>query len=146
MELLLVGKELQEAALREKFGVNVVGMWERGHFQLPDSTAMLNNHTVLLLAGREMNFQKYDQEFSGFSQNAAAVIIIELVASVGKTAKTLDSMNIPYRVIESDEKKCGMVKNGVLGDASHKSVLELLALTMPLPSSSLVITTNQIST
>ena len=33
-------------------------------------------------------------------------------------------MNIPYRVIESDEKKSNMVKNSIRGDASEKSVLE----------------------
>ena len=30
----LVGKQLKDTNLRDEFGVNVVGMWERGHFQL----------------------------------------------------------------------------------------------------------------
>ena len=33
-------------------------------------------------------------------------------------------MNIAYRVIESDAKKCGMVKNSIHGDASEKAVLD----------------------
>lgn len=120
----LVGKELKDTNLRDEFGVNVVGMWERGHFQLPEATALLNNHTVLLLAGREQNFKEYDQAFSGFSQNGSAVIIIGAGRVGRETAKTLESMNIPYRVIESDEKKCGMVKNSILGDAAEKAVLD----------------------
>ena len=120
----LVGKELKDTNLRDEFGVNVVGMWERGHFQLPEATALLNNHTVLLLAGREQNFKDYDQAFSGFSQNGSAVIIIGAGRVGRETAKTLESMNIPYRVIESDEKKCGMVKNSILGDAAEKAVLD----------------------
>ena len=40
--------------LRENYGVNVVGMWERGHFELPNPSTMLNNHTVLLLAGTKV--------------------------------------------------------------------------------------------
>ena len=120
----LVGKTLKDTTLRDEFGVNVVGMWERGRFQLPEADAMLNNHTVLLLAGREQNFQKYDQAFSGFSKNSAAVIIIGAGRVGRETAKSLELMNIPYRVIESDEKKCSMVKNAIHGDASVKSVLE----------------------
>ena len=120
----LVGKTLKDTTLRDEFGVNVVGMWERGRFQLPEADAMLNNHTVLLLAGREQNFQKYDQAFSGFSKNSAAVIIIGAGRVGRETAKSLELMNIPYRVIETDEKKCSMVKNAIHGDASVKSVLE----------------------
>ena len=120
----LVGKELKDTNLRDEFGVNVVGMWERGHFQLPEATALLNNHTVLLLAGREQNFKDYDQAFSGFSQNGSAVIIIGAGRVGRETAKTLESMKIPYRVIESDEKKCGMVKNSIHGDAAEKVLLD----------------------
>ena len=54
----LVGKELKDVNLREEYGVNVVGMWERGHFELPEPDAMLNNHTVLLMAGMDANFKK----------------------------------------------------------------------------------------
>lgn len=120
----LVGQELKDTNLRDEFGVNVVGMWERGHFQLPEATALLNNHTVLLLAGREENFKRYDEKFSGFSHNGSAVIIIGAGRVGRETAKSLESMNIAYRVIESDEKKCGMVKNSIHGDASEKAVLD----------------------
>ena len=99
-------------------------MWERGHFQLPEATALLNNHTVLLLAGREENFKRYDEKFSGFSHNGSAVIIIGAGRVGRETAKSLESMNIAYRVIESDEKKCAMVKNSIHGDASEKAVLD----------------------
>ena len=120
----LVGKELKDANLREEFGVNVVGMWERGHFQLPEPQALLNNHTVLLLAGMEANFKKYDQAFKGFTANNAPVIIIGAGRVGRETAKALEEMNVPYRVIESDSRKADMVKNSILGDASHKAVLE----------------------
>lgn len=120
----LVGKELKDTTLRDEFGVNVVGMWERGHFQQPEAHALLNNHTVLLLAGREINFKKYDSAFSGFSNNGAPVIIIGAGRVGRETAKSLNEMNIPYRVIESDEKKAGMVENSILGDAAEKTVLE----------------------
>ncbi len=120
----LVGQNLRDAMLRENYGVNVVGMWERGHFELPGPDTMLNNHTVLLLAGTENTFAKYDEDFRHYKTNSSPVIIIGAGRVGRETAKALSDGNIPYRVIESDEKKAGMVPNCILGDASDKSVLE----------------------
>ncbi|MDA8823664.1 NAD-binding protein [Opitutales bacterium] len=120
----LVGQNLRDAMLRESYGVNVVGMWERGHFELPNPGTMLNNHTVLLLAGTEETFANYDKDFGNLKTNNAPVIIIGAGRVGRETAKALDEGNISYRVIESDEKKASMVSNCILGDASDKSVLE----------------------
>ena len=120
----LVGQNLRDAMLRESYGVNVVGMWERGHFELPNPSTMLNNHTVLLLAGTEETFANYDKDFGSLKTNNAPVIIIGAGRVGRETAKALDEGNISYRVIESDEKKASMVSNCILGDASDKSVLE----------------------
>ena len=51
------------------------------------------------------------------------LLSLALVVS-GETAKALEEMNVPYRVIELDARKADMVKNSILGDASHKAVLE----------------------
>ena len=99
-------------------------MWERGTFELPAPDAMLNNHTVLLLAGTETNFKKYDEAFKEFAANTAPVIIIGAGRVGRETAKALEEMGIPYRFIESDEKKAGMVSHAIVGDASDKAVLE----------------------
>ena len=120
----LVGQSLKDTMLRENYGVNVVGMWERGHFELPGPDKILNNHTVLLLAGTESHFAKYDQDFRDYKTNSAPVIIIGAGRVGRETANALTEGNIPFRVIESDEKKAGMVSNCILGDASEKAVLE----------------------
>jgi len=120
----LVGQRLKDANLREEYGVNVVGMWERGIFELPAPGAMLNNHTVLLLAGTEANFEKYDAAFKGYAHNTAPVIIIGAGRVGRETGKSLEEMGVPYRFIETDERKAGMVSHAILGDASDKSVLE----------------------
>ena len=120
----LVGKTLKDTNLREDVGVNVVGMWERGHFQLPEPGAMLNNHTVLLLAGMDAQFEKYDGQFGKYSKNNSPVIIIGAGRVGREAALSLEEMNVPYRVIETDERKAGKVKNAIIGDASDKTILE----------------------
>ena len=85
---------------------------------------MLNNHTVLLLAGTQNSFDKYDHDFRNFSSNSSPVIIIGAGRVGRETAKALKEMSVPYRVIETDQKKAGMVDNSILGDASEKAVLE----------------------
>ena len=120
----LVGKTLKDTNLREDVGVNVVGMWERGHFQLPEPSAMLNNHTVLLLAGMDAQFEKYDGQFGKYSKNNSPVIIIGAGRVGREAALSLEEMNVPYRVIETDERKAGKVKNAIIGDASDKNILE----------------------
>ena len=79
---------------------------------------------IRLMAGMEANFNKYDKAFSGFTHNNAPVIIIGAGRVGRETAKTLSEMNVPYRVIESDERKAGMVQNSIHGDASDKAVLD----------------------
>ena len=120
----LVGQTLKETDLREDFGVNVVGMWERGHFDSPDPDALLTNHTVLLLAGTKSNFSVYDEKFCHYETNNSPVIIIG-AGRVGRaTASALEETNIPYRVVETDEVKASKVKDSILGDAAERSVLE----------------------
>ena len=120
----LVGQTLKDTKLREDLGVNVVGMWERGHFQLPEPEALLNNHTVLLLAGMDLNFDNYDERFGKYSKNLAPVIIIGAGRVGREAASCLEEMSVTYRVIEMDESKASKVKNSIVGDASNKAILE----------------------
>ena len=115
---------MRETQLREEQGVNVVGIWERGQFELPSADSMLTNHTVLLLAGTESQIKAYDEKYRAYLTNNAPVIIIG-AGRVGRaTAKALEEMTVPYRVIETDEVKVNKVKNGIQGDASERAVLE----------------------
>ena len=49
----LVGKTLAESRLRESFGINVVGIWDRGRFSVPHADTRIERTTVLVLAGSE---------------------------------------------------------------------------------------------
>ena len=73
-------------------------------FELPAPDAMLNNHTVLLLAARK-RISKNTTKLQGVRSQHRPVIIIGAGRVGRETAKALEEMGIPYRFIESDEKR-----------------------------------------
>ncbi len=60
----LVGKTLAESRVREKFGVSVVGIWERGQFSIPNAGSRIDRNSVLVLAGSKENLAAYDDIYS----------------------------------------------------------------------------------
>ena len=46
-----MGKTLRESGLREKVGVTVVGVWERGHFETARAETKIQENSLLVLAG-----------------------------------------------------------------------------------------------
>ena len=51
----LVGKTLPETRLRELTGVTVIGVWERGTFQVISPETKLTERMTLVLLGTENN-------------------------------------------------------------------------------------------
>ncbi|MBZ2172650.1 potassium channel family protein [Nitratidesulfovibrio sp. SRB-5] len=65
----LVGHSLRDSDLRKVTGVNVVGVWERGRFQLPRPGAPLEASTVLVLAGTRQQMDAFDRYIGGRGVN-----------------------------------------------------------------------------
>ncbi len=68
----LVGHSLRDSDLRKVTGVNVVGVWERGRFQLPRPDAPLEASTVLVLAGTREQMDAFDRYIGGRQDDGAA--------------------------------------------------------------------------
>ena len=65
---------------------------------------MLNNHTVLLLAGNQTSLPNMTMTFETSVPPLRS--LLRGAGRVGReTAKTLHEMKVPYRVIETDQKK-----------------------------------------
>jgi Trk K+ transport system NAD-binding subunit len=104
MRTPLIGKNLQQSNLRRELGINVVGIWERGHFKIPTPQTLINPTTVLLLAGSEGQFNEYDQKF-GRDRKVQAPVLILGGGRVGQAAgEALSARNIDYRIIEKNQK------------------------------------------
>jgi len=123
----LVGKTLAESRLRESFGINVVGIWDRGRFSVPHADTRIERTTVLVLAGSEENLAAYDEVYSFYHLCKLTLDPILIVGSgrVGDTiARRFKERESPYLVIEKNPKRLHDEKHYVVGDAADIRTLQ----------------------
>ena len=123
----LVGKTLAESRLRESFGINVVGIWDRGRFSVPHAATRIERTTVLVLAGSEENLAAYDEVYSFYHLCKLTLDPILIVGSgrVGDTiARRFKERESPYLVIEKNPKRLHDEKHYVVGDAADIRTLQ----------------------
>lgn len=123
----LVGKTLVENNLRNRFGVTVVGIWERGRFEIPTPERVVHRNTVLIFAGTEKQIAAYDENFSPYQmdKHAGDPVIIIGGGRVGKAASDrLKERKIPYVIIEKNPKRAMEGDHYVVGDAADISTLK----------------------
>lgn len=124
VETPLVGKTILESRLRENTGMNVVGLWERGHFELTKPDLVINEKTVLVLVGSIDQMRSYDTLFGIYHSTDAPVVIIG-GGRVGRaTARSLKDRQIKFKIIEKDSSRIRNSKDYVVGDAADLSVLK----------------------
>ena len=105
MKTPLVGKTLQQSNLRETIGINVVGVWERGQFNIPTAQTLIHPTSVLLLAGSEDQLNKYDAKFGRDTKRQVPVLILGGGRVGGAAADALMERDIDFRVIEKNKKR-----------------------------------------
>ena len=125
MRTPLEGKTLLESNLREKTGITVVGLWERGRFEIPGPQTRINATTVLLLAGSAEQLERYDETFSAYREyhTTDAPVLILGGGRVGQAAaKTLEEHQIAYTIVEKS-KKLIQNKHYIHGNAADLDTL-----------------------
>lgn len=123
----LVGKTLAESKLRENFGVNVVGIWERGRFEIPHPESRVERTSVLVLAGSEENLAAYEEVYAFYHICHLSVDPVLIVGSgrVGDTiAERFKERGRSYLVIEKNPKRLQDETHYVLGDAADIRTLQ----------------------
>ena len=104
MRTPLVGRTLQQSRLRETTGITVVGVWERGKFEIPTAATLINSTTVLLLAGSAEQLKNYDEYIGGYQKFREPVLVLG-GGRVGRAAaEALEERGIDYRIIEKNKK------------------------------------------
>jgi Trk K+ transport system NAD-binding subunit len=119
-----VGKTLAESRLREVTGVNVVGVWQRGHFSLPRPDSRIEATTVLVLAGTAAQLEQFDNLLVIYNSFDAPVVIIG-GGRVGRSvAESLRERDIPCRVVEENPERARRIEGAVVGSAADLAVLK----------------------
>ena len=141
MRTPLEGKTLIQSNLREKTGVTVVGLWERGQFKIPQPQTRIDSTTVLLLAGSAEQLKKYDEVFSIYRlyHTAETTVLILGGGRVGRAAaQILEDRKIVYKVVEKSRKFI-QNENYIQGNAADLSTLHQAGIKK---ASSVIITTH----
>jgi Trk K+ transport system NAD-binding subunit len=128
------GKELIKSGLREKTGVIVVGIWHRGIFEIPRPQTVIRPNSILLLAGSEEHFKRYD-DFVSSSRTSAAPVVILGGGRVGQAAADkLEELGIDYRIVEKNRRSIKDDNKYILGDAADIHALERAGISEESPS------------
>ncbi len=135
----LVGRTLKQIRLAEHARVNVVGVWNRGRFELAGPETAITPTSVLLLAGTAADLEEYDGLFCVYSVSDGPVIIIG-GGRVGRAiAKALHARGVDCRIVERNAERVRTAGQYVIGDAAELEVLEKAGI---MSCSSVVITTH----
>ncbi|MEX0820314.1 MAG: NAD-binding protein [Pirellulaceae bacterium] len=135
----LVGRTLRDIRLAEHAQVNVVGVWDRGRFEVAGPDTMIQSTSILLLAGRRVDLDEYNQLFCLYSAAEAPVIIIGGGRVGRSTARELRAQGVDYRIVEHNPERIRDPERYIIGDAAELEVLTRAGIT---DSSSVVITTH----
>ena len=128
------GKTLIESKLREITGINVIGTWKRGKFEVPKPQTIIDSSTTLLLAGSEEHFRRYD-DFIGEHRTFVAPVVILGGGRVGQAAaEILLERGVDFRVVEKDEKLIKDDERYILGSAADVHVLERAGISQEAPT------------
>jgi voltage-gated potassium channel len=119
----LVGQTLAESQFRERTGVSVVGVWERGRFELARPETCLCQGNVLVMAGSTADIARYNDLFVTHQPVEGPVIIIG-GGRVGRaTGRWLAARNQDYRIVEQRPERVRDPAKYIEGNAAELDVL-----------------------
>ncbi len=123
-ETPLVGKTLANSKLRESAGVMVVGIWNRGSFEIAGADTKITNSTVLLLAGTKEQIDRYNELFCIYHIATAPVVIIG-GGRVGRAiGRYFSQRKTDYRIVEQLPERARDPESYVIGSAADITTLE----------------------
>ncbi len=139
----LVSKLIRETDLRQKFGVSIVGIWERGRLQPIRGHEVLTHDSVLVIIGNKEQLRKIDELFHDYNVNPNPVLLIGGGRVGLAAAKSLHKNGVLVNVVDKDPEVCEKVSpfcNQVFaGDASDYRLLKKAGI---LEAPSVLLTTH----
>jgi Trk K+ transport system NAD-binding subunit len=120
----LVGKTLAEVQLRARFGVGIIGVWDKGRFEIAGPATTMRDSSVLILAAKREELDEYDRAYERGHYGMDAAVIVG-GGRVGRAAgRRFAACGTTYRIVESRPDRIRDPDTYVLGDAAKIEVLE----------------------
>ncbi len=124
----LTGKSLVDIAMRKMTGATVVGLWEKGMFEVPLPTTKVSESTLLLLAGTQTQLDRFERQFAtpGLKYSPEKKVLILGGGRVGlAAAEVLEKYGMKHRIVEKRPTLTqGRGEKFIQGDAADINVLQ----------------------
>jgi Trk K+ transport system NAD-binding subunit len=123
-----VGRTLREARLRERLGVTVVGLWERGRYRPGTPDTPLTNDMSVILSGTPGQLSRYNRESHATAESSPSALIVG-GGRVGRAvSRHLSRAHVPHRIVERALDRAVDPSMYVVGDATDPAVLHQAGL------------------
>jgi voltage-gated potassium channel len=132
------GKSLQDSRIREKTGLAVVGVWERGKIVIPNSATKLSEQSVIVVVGTLKNLEELEKLTGELPEHDMVMIIGH--GRIGcSAANFLEHKAVPFVLIDQSINPNCSEHVAVIGDATSREILKSAAIDQ---AQGLIATTN----
>jgi Trk K+ transport system NAD-binding subunit len=137
-----VGQTLAEAQIRQRTGLAVIGLWERGTFTVPEAGSVLSPRALMMLAGTREQLHLLENITSDKDQTDLVMVLGH--GRIGcSAARYLERRGIPFVIIDRNNNLDCMDHISVIGDATNRHLLQESGID---DAKGLIVTTNDDST
>ncbi len=137
-----VGLTLEEARIRQRTGLAVIGVWERGVFTSPSRETVLQKGALMMLAGTREQLEVLEQLTGGQAEDDFIFILGH--GRIGCAAAAfLERKPVPFIVVDQRQNPECADHTPVIGDAKSRLLLKKAGVDK---AKGLVVTTNDDST
>lgn len=124
----LVSKTIRETGLRQKYGVSIVGNWNRGKLEPIATNEKLSEDSVLVIIGNKEQLQRIDELFEDHHPNPNPVVLIGGGRVGSAAAQALHKNGVLVNLIDIDpelsKKARPFCNKVVVGTASDYELLK----------------------
>jgi Trk K+ transport system NAD-binding subunit len=122
-----LGMTLAQAGIRERTGLAVVGIWERGSFAVPTATTVLADKAVMVVVGTRQHLQSF-QQLTGENPQEDFVLILGHGRIGCAAASFLERKPVPFVLVDRQPNPACEEHVAVIGDATSRGVLKGVGL------------------
>jgi Trk K+ transport system NAD-binding subunit len=136
------GSSLDKAGIRERTGLAVIGIWERGRLTVPTPETLLNENALLVLAGTRQQLECLEQITGENAMNDLIFILGH--GRIGcAAAQFLEQKPVPFILIDKTANPACKNHVPIYGDATVRHVLNQAGIDQ---AKGLIVTTNDDNT